>query len=172
MTLNSQSCCSSICVLVVSAQYYLKETSGRSNYFSEQSAVCFRIGWGKRRQATWINDEPFNCIQNLYLVSQIQLNRWVSQMLPPLASCCELPGVLHMVLYVFEHKTLHLLIHAPYTRIVVFCHISNIQGFRTVKFVMIPPCFVKQNACQILLYNRKSVVITYELINVVRAAHC
>ena len=26
----------------------------------------------------------------------------------------------------FEHKTQYLLIRAPYTRIVVFCHISNI----------------------------------------------
>ena len=29
------------------------------------------------------------------------------------------------VLYVFEHKMQYLLIHAPYTRIVVFWHISN-----------------------------------------------
>ena len=33
---------------------------------------------------------------------------------------------LYKVLYVFEHKTQYLLIHAPYTRFVVFWHISNI----------------------------------------------
>ena len=30
------------------------------------------------------------------------------------------------VLYVFEHKTQYLLIHAPITRIVVFWHIGNV----------------------------------------------
>ena len=42
-------------------------------------------------------------------------------------------------------KTQHLLLHARYTRIVVFWHISNIpKGFRRVKSAMIPSCFVKQ----------------------------
>ena len=33
-----------------------------------------------------------------------------------------------MVLYVFEHKTQHLLIHAPYTRIIVLWYTSNIPS--------------------------------------------
>ena len=47
----------------------------------------------------------------------------------PLAACRKPAGKLWQlsnVLYVFEHKTQYLLIHAPYTRIVVFWHISNI----------------------------------------------
>ena len=51
------------------------------------------------------------------------------------------------VLYVFEHKTQYILIHAPHIRTVAFWHISNIpQGFHRLKW-------------------------TYELIYVVRAAH-
>ena len=44
----------------------------------------------------------------------------------------------------FEHKTQYLLIHAPYTLIVVFWHISNIPPpwFRRVKLVVIPPRFI------------------------------
>ena len=45
----------------------------------------------------------------------------------------------------FEHKTQYLLIRAPYTRIVVFWHISNIPRhpwFRRVKLVVIPPRFI------------------------------
>ena len=42
--------------------------------------------------------------------------------------------------------------HAPYTRIMVFWHISNTtthppatnQGFHRVKFAIIPPCFIWQ----------------------------
>ena len=40
---------------------------------------------------------------------------------------------LFMMLYVFKHKMQRISIHAPYTRIVVFLHISNIlQSFRRV----------------------------------------
>ena len=94
MTLNSQIRCSFICAFVVIAQYHLRETLGRGNYFSDKSIVCFSICLGKRRHATRVNDEPFNCIQTLDLVSQIKLNTRVSQMLAPLATCCELPGVI------------------------------------------------------------------------------
>ena len=44
-----------------------------------------------------------------------------------LATCHELAvdyNILPKVLYVFEHKTWYILIHAPYTHIVVFWHIS------------------------------------------------
>ena len=47
----------------------------------------------------------------------------------PLAACRKSAGKLWQlckVLYVFEHKTQYLLIHAPYTRIVVFWHIGNV----------------------------------------------
>ena len=64
----------------------------------------------------------------------------------PLAACREPAGKLwqlRKVLYVFEHKTQYLLIHAPFTRIVLFWHIGNVpQWFRRVKFVVIPPRFV------------------------------
>ena len=47
----------------------------------------------------------------------------------PLAACRE-PEIscdrLREVLYVCEHKTQYILIHAPFTRIVVFWHISNV----------------------------------------------
>ena len=43
------------------------------------------------------------------------------------------------VLYVFEHKTQYLLIHAPYTCIVVFWQISNIPPTRTPAFWGYPP---------------------------------
>ena len=75
-------------------------------------------------------------------------NRWVSQIRVPLAACCKLPGSynkLLMVLYVVEHKTQHLLIHVPSTRIVAFWHIYNTpQRFRKVIFVIVTQCFVKQ----------------------------
>ena len=47
----------------------------------------------------------------------------------PLAACLEPAGKLWQlckVLYVFEHKAQYLLIHAPFTRIVVFWHIGNV----------------------------------------------
>ena len=55
--------------------------------------------------------------------------RLVSLMRATLAACRESAGKLWQlckVLFVFEHKTQYILIHAPYTRIVVFWHISNI----------------------------------------------
>ena len=58
-----------------------------------------------------------------------QHNRPVSQMQGPLAACLEPAGNLWQLcqmLYVFTHKTQYLLIHAPFTRIVVFWHIGNI----------------------------------------------
>ena len=60
---------------------------------------------------------------------KFQSNRLVSQMRAPLAACREPAGKLWQlckVLYVFEDKTQYLLIHAPFTRIVVFWHISNV----------------------------------------------
>ena len=45
----------------------------------------------------------------------------------------------------FEHKTQYLLIRAPYTRIVVVWHISNILPWlRRGKLVVIPPRFIQQ----------------------------
>ena len=48
-------------------------------------------------------------------------------------------------LYIFEHNTQYVLIHTPYTRIMVFWPISNIpQWFRRFKFASIIPHFVYQ----------------------------
>ena len=68
--------------------------------------------------------------------------------------------------YVFEQKTQYILIHAPYTRMVVFWHISNIPAIFLVKFVIIPLCFALKNIFEILLYSCHLVVITYGLIDV------
>ena len=74
-------------------------------------------------------------------------NRLVTQMWAPLAACREPAWKLWqlcMVLY-FLYNAQYLLIHAPFTRIVVFWHISNVlPRFRRVKFVVIPPRFVLQ----------------------------
>ena len=63
-------------------------------------------------------------------LSSLYLYIWpVSQMQVPLTACREIAldyNTLPKLLYVFEHKTWYVLIHAPYTRIVVFWHISNI----------------------------------------------
>ena len=60
----------------------------------------------------------------------ILADNWpVSQMRAPLAACREPTGKLWQlckVLYVFEHKKQYILIHAPYTRIVVFWHIGKV----------------------------------------------
>ena len=50
----------------------------------------------------------------------------------PLAACREPAGKLWQlskVLYVFEHKTQYILIHASFTRIVVFWHIGTTNEF-------------------------------------------
>ena len=55
-------------------------------------------------------------------------NRRVSQMRAPIAACREPVGSYNRLLdmlYVFEHKMQYLLIHAPYTRVVVFWQVSN-----------------------------------------------
>ena len=73
-------------------------------------------------------------------------NRLVSQMWAPLTACRKPAGKLWQlckVLYVFEHKAEYILIHAPFTRIVVFWHIGNVPNdFFRVKFVVEPPRFV------------------------------
>ena len=51
------------------------------------------------------------------------VNKQVSQMKAPQATCRELAGCynrLQELLYVFENKTQYILIHAPYTPIVVY----------------------------------------------------
>ena len=61
--------------------------------------------------------------------------RRVSQIRAPLAACHEPARIynkLHEVLYVFEHKTQYLLIHASCTHIVVTCALHR---FHRVKFV-------------------------------------
>ena len=76
------------------------------------------------------------------------VNKLVSQMRALLAACREPAGNQYRppkVPHVFEHKTKYVLIHAPYTRIVVLWHIRNIpQKFHRGKFVIIRPCFTQQ----------------------------
>ena len=62
------------------------------------------------------------------MIRQFSRKRLVPQMRAPLAACREPAGKLWLlcrVLYVFEHKTQYLLIHAPFTCIVVFWYFSN-----------------------------------------------
>ena len=64
------------------------------------------------------------------VTNYVRPNRRVSQMRAFLAACHELAvdhNTLPEVLYVSEHKTWYILIHAPYTRIVVLCHINHIR---------------------------------------------
>ena len=72
----------------------------------------------------------------------------------PLAACCEPAGKLWQLckeLYVFEHKMQYLLIHAPYTRIVVFWHTSNI-----------PPMISKGQICfNIATFCTTSIFVKY-----------
>ena len=92
-------------------------------------------------QDSWIFMEPR--LLNIYETRRVEYlwnhNRLVSQMRTPLAACCEPAGKLQQlckVLYVFEHKTQYLLIHAPYARILAFWHISHI-----------PPMISKSQIC-------------------------
>ena len=82
-----------------------------------------------------------NCITFQGKIWRLVLQTWA-----PLAACREPTGKLWQlckVSYVFEHKTQYLLIHAPFTRIVVFWHmITYPQWFCKVKFVVIPPRLV------------------------------
>ena len=77
------------------------------------------------------------------------------------------------VLYVFELKKQYILIHAQFTRIVIFRHIGNVTPNEFVKSNLLQYRHVlySSNICEILLYNRQWVVITLDLICGVRAAH-
>ena len=71
----------------------------------------------------------------------------------------------------FEHKTQHFLIRAPYTRIVVFWHISNILPMILQSQIIsnTPTFYIATLFCETLLYNRQLVVIIHELMYGVRA---
>ena len=63
----------------------------------------------------WVSEQNY--------VKWTNANGPVSQMRASLPACRELAlfyDTLPKLLYVFKHKTWHVLIHAPYTRIVVF----------------------------------------------------
>ena len=70
----------------------------------------------------------------------------------------------------FEQKTQYLLIHAPYTRIVVFWHISNIPPMILQSQISCNTPTFYITAIFVKYYNRQLVVITHELIYGVRAA--
>ena len=84
--------------------------------------------WGRWLEmpscSLWHHCNEFTCAKNL-----MHYNWLVSQMWAPLAACREPAGKLrqlYKVLYVFEHKMQYLLIHVPFSRIVVFWHIGNV----------------------------------------------
>ena len=102
-------------------------------------------------------------------------NKPVSHMLVPLVAWRELAldyNTLPKMLYIFEHKTYYVLIHAPYAHIVAFWHISNITPMISWSKICcnIITFLYSSNICEILLYNRQLVVITHELIYGVGAA--
>ena len=96
----------------------------------QQNLVC-------RQCFTWRNVKPEENRWICQIDGLVQdcSNRLVSQMQVPLAASPEPAGKLWQlckVLYVFEHKMQYLLIHAPFTHIVVFWHNSNVpQWFRS-----------------------------------------
>ena len=76
------------------------------------------------------------------------------------------------MLYVFEHKMQYLLIHAPYTCLVVFWHMSNMYPYISYSQICYNTLmFCIATFCEILLYDRQLVVITYVLIDALRAVH-
>ena len=71
----------------------------------------------------------------------------------PIAACREPAGKLwqlRKVLYVFEHKTQYILIHAPSTRIVLFWHIGNV-----------PPMISQSNCCNIATFCIAAIFVKY-----------
>ena len=76
-------------------------------------------------------------LQRIYVMCDS--NRLVSQMRAPLAACREPAGKLWQlckVVYDFEHNAQYFLIHAPFSRIVVFWHIGNV------------PQMLRENLCE------------------------
>ena len=80
--------------------------------------------------------------------------------------------IAHGAIYVFVHKTQFSLtiFHIPalwYFDIFVIC----LNEFVESNLILIPHDLHGSNTYEVLLYNRKLGVITYELIHIVRAAH-
>ena len=103
-------------------------------------------------------------------------NRLVSQMRASLTACRELAGKLWQlckVLYMFlniKRNIFQSMLPLPtlwYFDISVICP----HSFRRGNFVLIPLNLYSSNICEISLYDRQLLVIMYELIHVVRAAH-
>ena len=72
----------------------------------------------------------------------------------PLAACREPAGKLWQlcnVLYVLEHKTQYILIHAPFTRIVVFWHIGNVP----------PMISQSQICCNTVTFCKAAIFVKY-----------
>ena len=119
----------------------------------------FYIDLAMLKPSTWLSK-----------AKQVSLNsiiRPVSQIRGPWGGCREPVGGDDKTTWTavcFEHKTQYLLIRAPYTRIVVFWHISNIPPwFRRVKLEYRNGLY-SSNICEILLYKGQLLVITHELI--------
>ena len=86
----------------------------------------------------------------------------------PVSNQWEIQNRQPSVLYVFEHKTKNILIHAPHTHIVAFWYISKYPKDFIVKFVIIPQYFIKQQYLWNIAIQRAVGCSAYKLIYVVR----
>ena len=89
-------------------------------------------------------------------------NKWASQKRAPLAVRRE-PAVIQNrppnMLYVFQHKTRYIPIHAPHTRTMAFWHtVYTPNDFIESNLQWYPHISCGTNICEILLYNRQLVV--------------
>ena len=73
------------------------------------------------------------------------------------------------VLYVSEHKTKYILIHAPYTRTVFFdILVTYTKDFIESNLLLYPHVLYSSNICEMLLYNQQLLVLTHKLIYIFR----
>ena len=106
----------------------------------------------------------------IIIVKTLQHNKRFSETRASPAACREPAGVQNRhpsVLYVFEHKTKNILIHAPHIRIAAFWHISNIpQGFHSQNCYNNPILYIV--AIFVKYHYITGGCFTYKLIYVVR----
>ena len=118
---------------------------------------------------------PYTChdVQELGWLGQVCPNKRVSQMWAPLAAHRQPVGDQNRppnVLYVY--KTWYILIHASHTCTVAFWLINNIPPRISWNQICYKTnVLYSSNICEILLCNWQLVVLTYEMIYVVQAAH-
>ena len=106
-------------------------SQGASNFFY---IFMFRRGWLREQIARAMSRQQMPISYSFHRCGRLW--RLVANQQGSYDNC-------EMLLYVLEHKAQYILIHAPFTRIVVFRHIGNVpQWFRRVTFAVIPPRFV------------------------------